>query len=115
MASCRSDFGTWMPDNIIRAGVNLRGQWVVQFIPPHLYAIAFGHAQIIVPLPALVFAAIGTSYYLWAIKEKMFTAKALAYHAPLPNISAAGKLCFGSNRPPDRCHEQDRTGKADVF
>jgi PRTRC genetic system protein B len=90
----------WMPENIIRAGVNLRGQWIVQFIPPHVYAIELGHAQIIVPLPALVFAAIGTSYYLWAIKEKIFTAKALAYHAPLPNISAAGKLCFGSNRPP---------------
>jgi PRTRC genetic system protein B len=90
----------WMPENIIRAGVNLQGQWIVQFIPPHVYSIELDHAQIIVPLPALVFAAVGTSYYLWAIKEKVFTVKALAYHAPLPNISAAGRLCFGSNHPP---------------
>jgi PRTRC genetic system protein B len=90
----------WMPDNIIRAGVNLGGQWIVQFIPPQRCAIELDHTQIVVPLPALVFAAMGTSYYLWAIKEKRFTAEALAYHAPLPNISASGKLCFGSNRPP---------------
>jgi PRTRC genetic system protein B len=90
----------WMPENIIRAGVNLQGQWIVQFIPPQVYSIELDHTQIIVPLPALVFAAVGTSYYLWAIKEKVFTAKALAYHAPLPNISAAGRLCFGSNHPP---------------
>jgi Prokaryotic E2 family D len=90
----------WMPDNIIRAGVNLRGEWIVQFIPPHRCAIEFDHTQIIVPLPGLIFAGIGTSYYLWAIKEKVFTAKAIAYHAPLPNISAVGRLCFGSNYPP---------------
>jgi PRTRC genetic system protein B len=90
----------WMPENIIRTGVNSQGQWIVQFIPPQAYSIELDHTQIIVPLPALVFAAVGTSYYLWAIKEKVFTAKALAYHAPLPNISAAGRLCFGSNHPP---------------
>jgi PRTRC genetic system protein B len=90
----------WMPEHIIRAGVNLRGEWIVQFIPPQRYAIEFDHAQIIVPLPGLIFTAVGSSYYLWAIKEKTFTAEALAYHAPLPNISAAGKLCLGTNRPP---------------
>jgi PRTRC genetic system protein B len=105
----------WMPENIIRAGVNLHGQWIVQFIPPQQYAIEFAHAHITVPLPALVFAAIGTSYYLWAIKEKRFTAQALAYHAPLPNISATGKLCFGSNRPPVAAMHQIEMAKQTFF
>jgi PRTRC genetic system protein B len=105
----------WMPEHIVRSGVNLQGQWIVQFLPPRRYAIELDHAQITIPLPALVFAAIGTSYYLWAIKEKRFTAKALAYHAPLPNISAAGKLCFGSNRPPVAAMHQIELAKQTFF
>jgi PRTRC genetic system protein B len=105
----------WMPEHIVRSGVNLHGQWIVQFLPPQQYAIDLDHTQIIVPLPALVFAAIGTSYYLWAIKEKRFNAKALAYHAPLPNISATGKLCFGSNRPPVAAMHQIELAKQTFF
>ena len=77
---------------------------MIQWIPPAKHTLtllgkAMPEEPISVALPALVFAGIGTTYYVWASKEKEFSPHIPLYLAPLPNTYADGKVCFGSNTP----------------
>jgi hypothetical protein len=112
----------WLAPGVCRWGYGQSGQWAVMFIPPASYTLwlpailkasdngnpgqtegqaqelAEGWSAIQIPLPALVFAAVGQNYYLWAVKSREFNPELPAYHAPLPNVYPDGRVCWGSNQ-----------------
>lgn len=106
----------WLPQGLVRWGSSPAGSWLVKFIPPQYHTLTFTAlnmehfkelgevkkdlAQVTVPLPALIFAGTGETYFVWAIKGKLFDARAKLYHAPVPNLYGDGKVCFGQNKPP---------------
>jgi PRTRC genetic system protein B len=94
----------WLPPNVRRWGTGANGNWAVLSIPPMRRQLLFEHIvqdiptmTLDVPLPALVFMRIGSSGYIWALKDE-FAPDAVLYHAPLPNVNSSGAICFGSNR-----------------
>ena len=96
----------WLPPGICRWGSQIAGDWMVRWYPPGRYSLQFGHPQdqasstLDVPLPGMVFAGIGATYYVWASKEQAFSPQALLYAVPLPNVYNDGRICYGSNSPP---------------
>lgn len=42
---------------------------------------------------------IGSSYFLWAVKKNQFDPNLILYHAPLPNVMADGRICWGNVCP----------------
>lgn len=94
----------WFPENIKQWGINTKGSWMIQWIPPGKHTItllgkAMPEEPITVALPALIFAGIGTTYYVWGTREKEFSSNLPLYQAPLPNLYGDGMVCFGSNTP----------------
>lgn len=88
--------------NTIRWGVNAQGEYIVQFYPPQRYSVTLTNTDnsnlivITIPMPGLVFIGCGNSYWLWAIKEARVAADSQLFHAPLPNVSSTGSICFGT-------------------
>jgi hypothetical protein len=97
----------WLDNNIIRHGEDNSKHWVIMFVKRSRTILQFEKRELYLPLPALVFLGIDRDYYLWAIKETQFNPKAIAYHAPLPNISVhpRGKICWGNTKPPQASNE----------
>ncbi len=79
----------------------------MKFIPPrkhrlHLLGENADEPQVITsPLPALVFAGVHTTYYVWALKSDHCNPSAPLFQVPLPNVYPDGHICFGTNRPPE--------------
>jgi PRTRC genetic system protein B len=101
----------WMPDAVRRWGHTSRGEYVVLCFPPqryHLHLVNdFGDhrsgrkiVEVEIPLPALVFVGHGQAYFVWALAQKDFAPDAGVCHAPLPNVSLDGSICYGDNHPP---------------
>lgn len=96
----------WLPPRVVRWGSGDKGEWMIQFLSPQHHTLLFvcdsgdQPMTLTVPMPGLVFAGRGRDYYLWALKARQFNPEAQVYHAPLPNIDAAGRICFGSNAVP---------------
>lgn len=92
----------FLPANTTRWGVNARGEYIVQFYPPQKYSVTLTNTDnsnlivVTIPLPGLVFLGCDHSYWLWAIKEDRILTDSQLFHAPLPNISTTGSICFGS-------------------
>ncbi len=42
---------------------------------------------------------ISSSYFLWAVKKNQFEPNLILYHAPLPNVMADGRICWGNICP----------------
>jgi hypothetical protein len=42
---------------------------------------------------------IGNSYFLWAVKKNQFEPNLIIHHAPLPNVMADGRVCWGNVYP----------------
>jgi PRTRC genetic system protein B len=107
-AQIRVDSG-WLPPNLLRWGMGASGEWVVSFIPPGVSELAFeidtpnsqepASTILKVALPGLVFLGYGIQYFVWAVTQKPGPT-IQTYHAPLPNVDAQGRICFGSNRVP---------------
>ena len=117
----------WLPPQIKRWGCLPKGQWAVQFNPPGFYEITLPHKdprkerpedarepehgqlgdgrsgdlRIKLRMPALVFVGFGTSYWIWALKEKDWSPQAKIYRTPLPNIYEDGRVCWGANEVPE--------------
>ncbi|GCE32110.1 hypothetical protein KDA_75940 [Dictyobacter alpinus] len=94
----------WLPAGIRQWGINTKGTWMIQWLPPAKHTLTLlgkgmPEEAISVALPALIFAGIGTMYYVWASKEREFSPNLPLYQAPLPNVYADGKVCFGNNTP----------------
>ena len=95
----------WLPEGVIRWGSGLLGTFMVKFIPPgkqriHL-AAQTAPRTIEPPLPALIFAGVNRTYYVWAHKGRTCDPSAQLFHAPFPNVYPDGHICFGNNRPPE--------------
>jgi hypothetical protein len=110
----------WLPPGIIRWGRNKQAKlWLVKLIPAQVHTLTLTHLRhakmageddvrtIKVPLPPLLFAGVGTEYYVWALKlssslapDGSLDGNAIVYHAPLPNVYDSGRICFGQNTPP---------------
>jgi len=94
----------WLPEGIKQWGINTKGTWMIQWIPPAKHTLtllgkAMPEQPVAIPLPALIFAGVGHTYYVWASAEKEFSTEMPLYQAPLPNLYGDGKVCFGNNTP----------------
>jgi PRTRC genetic system protein B len=49
-----------------------------------------------VPLPGLLFVGEGTTYKVFAVKERPTTGREALYHVPLPNVHLTGDVCAGT-------------------
>jgi len=95
---CDSGF---LNPSILRWGYNLQGEWVIKFIPPQVVTVWLTKrkkpSQVSLPIPGLVLFGQGTVYHLFATQSTNFESNETVYHAPFPNISSQGKICFGMN------------------
>lgn len=95
----------WLAPGVVRWGVTPAGTFAVGFYPPAKYKFSVqfkrGLRRLAVPMPALVFAGVGHSYYVWAMREKVINPKGQLFNAPLPNLNNLGLICFGPNAHPD--------------
>jgi hypothetical protein len=114
-ASCPTDSG-WLPPGIVRWGEAVSGQYVVMWVQPGKHTISLQELDEVPPegeqkslardrmievvLPGMVLAGQGTEWYLWACCSTEFDPKAKLYAAPLPNVGAGGKICWGENKAP---------------
>lgn len=100
----------WLPPEVRRWGHTPRGEYAVMFVPAQKHTLRLANSwegrfpgkrllKINVPLPALVFAGIGTAYCVWACRAAP-RSDAAAHVAPLPNVGRDGHICFGDNHPP---------------
>jgi hypothetical protein len=48
----------------------------------------------------LIFTGVDNTWYIWAVRGKLFRPDLGLFHAPLPNVGGDGNICFGNNRPP---------------
>ena len=96
----------WLPEGVMRWGSGPEGIFLVKFIPPSKHEIRLAMQDgaeplIIRPvLPALVFAGVNQTYYVWAMQGNTCDPTAQLFRAPFPNIYPDGHICFGNNRPP---------------
>jgi len=90
----------WLLPGIVRAGYGQNGDWFALHAPPQKITIQLlDVGNLTIPVPALVLAGTGRSYYLWALAEP-FSPQAGVYDAPFPNVHDGGKICWGNNMPP---------------
>ena len=89
-----------MPKSVIRHGSCVSGNWVVCFFHQQRYKLQINEEQLHLPLPSFVLMGIGSSYFLWAVKKNLFEPNLILYHAPLPNVMADGRICWGNICPP---------------
>ncbi len=92
----------WIPSGVQRLGICRQGQWYVQYMPPAKRTFTFTNLKgdgepmtLTIPMMGTVFMLCGDTCYIWAIKQKTFTADATIYHVPLPNIYGNGSICMG--------------------
>ena len=100
----------WLPAQAWHWGRGMTGEWIVLLFPAEIHSLSLindlnefpdgGVVEVKVPLPPLVFGGIGSCYYVWALGKGELSPQAMAFHAPLPNVDADGKICFGKNELP---------------
>jgi PRTRC genetic system protein B len=95
----------WLTPDIVRWGVGAAGEWAVLFSPPTVCDLTFetDASEMItvrVPMPGRVMLGYDMNYYLWAVTDERLTATPTVFHAPLPNVDTAGRICFGAKIPP---------------
>ena len=89
----------WLPRSVIRHGSSVLGNWVVCFLTQQRYELKVNEEQFHLPLPSFIFMGIGSSYFLWAVKKNQFEPNLIIHHAPLPNVMADGRICWGNVCP----------------
>lgn len=96
----------WLPPGVCRWGRQPAGDWMVRWYPPGRAILQFGDPQyagastLDIPLPGMVFAGLGDTYYVWAARDLTCCPETPLFVAPLPNVYHDGRICFGSNIPP---------------
>jgi hypothetical protein len=99
----------WLPAGIVRCGQNAAGPWFVYSTPAQKVKISLDEGiWITVPAPRLALIGSGNTYYLAAIRAKRFEGNVMVYHAPFPNVYADGRICWGTNTPPEAQPENAR-------
>lgn len=95
------DDSGWLPEGVVRAGRNVRGDWVVYVAPPQIIEIATDQDEkLIVPIPMSLFLGWDHRYYLWSLQGRLFGPSLEVFKAPYPNVYENGRICWGSHRPP---------------
>lgn len=90
----------WLPTGVLRAGRNVRGDWVVYVAPPQLMEIVTDkNEKLTVPIPMSLFLGWGRRYYLWSLRGRRFEPSMEVYKAPFPNVYDNGRICWGSHKP----------------
>jgi PRTRC genetic system protein B len=94
----------FLPPSVVRSGTTMQGAFCVAFYPPapHTLRVTCDNkeATLTVPLPGMVFAGRGTSYWVWAVPGPTFSPDLQVYEPPLPNVYPQQHICWGSNSPP---------------
>lgn len=96
----------WLSAETVRWGMGIRGEYVVSFHTPARYKLLVRgsddvtEAVLTVPLPGFIFAGLDQSWYVRAVKAERFSPDLELFHAPLPNVSTSGLICFGQNWHP---------------
>ena len=99
----------WLPAGMVRWGVNAGGPWFVYSTPGQKVKLSLDDdITLTVPAPRLVLVGSGTLYWLAATTTQHFEADAFAYLAPYPNVYQDGKICWGTNSPPEATPENVR-------
>jgi Prokaryotic E2 family D len=93
----------WLPENVIRYGSSPKGEWMLGWYPPSVRQCYLDGRKrpFMLPMPGLFFFGQGSSYYLWACKEKTIHPNAILYNAPVPNVNDLGLICWGQNQHPN--------------
>lgn len=89
----------YIPKKVVRWGIDGSSQWVAMFIPPTMQTLNISDAGgkvLVVPLPAMLFIGKGQTYYVLALEDEEFSPSKRLYHAPLPNVHAESRICYGS-------------------
>lgn len=99
----------WLAPNTIRHGEGTDGPWAIQRYPATVYTLMFDGPvgtgpsgpvyEVKAPLPELIFIGEARKYSVFAVRVWNDDATVL-YHAPLPNVSADGLICYGTASPP---------------
>jgi len=96
-----SEDSGWLPEGVIRAGRNIRGDWVVYVAPPQVIEIVTDqNEKLIIPIPMSLFLGWEHRYYLWPLQGRKFDPSMQVFKAPYPNVYENGRICWGSHRPP---------------
>ena len=96
-----SEDSGWLPEGVVRAGRNVRGDWIVYIAPPQVVEIRTDQEeQLHIPLPMSLFLGWDHRYYLWCLKGKEFSPGLEVFKAPYPKVYENGRVCWGSHRPP---------------
>lgn len=91
----------WLPNGVLRAGSNARGEWVVYMARAQVIdTVTDKGEKLRVPIPATLFMGWGSRYYLWALPNKKFNKRLHIYKAPFPNVYDNGRICWGSHKVP---------------
>jgi PRTRC genetic system protein B len=105
----------WLKAEIVRWGVSSRGEYIVSYYAPARYKLLVrgsdgaSETTLTVPLPGMVFAGLGQSWYVWSVKASRFAPNLELFQAPLPNVSSTGLICFGQHRHPEVRKDGDHT------
>ncbi|HMX30015.1 MAG TPA: hypothetical protein PKC13_30815 [Blastocatellia bacterium] len=93
----------WLPPGVNRYGSGAKGDWMVRWHAPAVYAVRLADLKrpLLVPMPSLVWIGQRHNYFIFAAKEGAFTPNATLYYAPLANVNSSGLICFGRNPHPD--------------
>ncbi len=95
------DDSGWLPDGVVRAGRNVRGDWVVYVAPQQVTQITTDEGEkLTIPIPMSLFLGWDHRYYLWSLRGKRFGPSLEVVKAPYPNVYENGRICWGSHRPP---------------
>src|SRR6185437_11568294 len=80
----------FLPASVVRSGTTAQGAFCVAFYPParHQLRVTNGamEEELDVPLPGMVFAGKGASYWVWAVPGATFSPALQVYEPPLPNV-----------------------------
>ena len=102
----------WIDPNVRRFGADKHGEWFVFFMPPRILDVPFRFGNSVevlrVPLPSTVLLGSNNTYYLYAIKGKIFKPKGQLCVAPFPNIFERGNICWGDTQVPKVSHVEAR-------
>lgn len=91
----------WLPEGVLRAGSNARGEWVIYTArAQRMDIVTHKSEKLRIPIPATLFLGWGSRYYLWALPCRKFDRKLPVYKAPFPNVYDNGRICWGSHRVP---------------
>lgn len=90
----------FLPSNVLAWGIERQDERVVWYVSRGRYEIKVrqnGRVTLLhIPLPAAVFVGKGTTYHVFAVKQRPKTPTTHLYHFPAPNVSDSGHICHGS-------------------